>query len=150
MNSINIYVDGSYNKDTNKTGAGVVIILEDGKVLEKAFPVPIEADHSWNINGECHAVLNALRIVSNEIILEEEIDIKDNNIIINYDYLGIEKWVTREWAAKSKIARLYVSEFTKLVNEHELKVTFNKVKAHSGNEFNDLADKLAKEGSEIK
>lgn len=140
---IQIYVDGSYNKETNKTGAGIVII-EGQEILKKSILVKTEADHSWNIDGECHAVLEALSIVSGKSIIQgKTINYKD--VMINYDYLGIEKWPKKEWATKSKIARHYVSEFNKIVEENNLNVQFNKVKAHSGNEYNDIADELAKE-----
>lgn len=140
-NSVQIFVDGSYNKDTNLTGAGIIILYNE-EILKKAFLVKTEEEHSWNINGECHAVLEALAIcVGKELIGDMTID--EKYIVINYDYLGIEKWATGEWKAKSKIAKLYVKEFNNYVSTYGLKVSFNKIKSHSGNEYNDMADKLA-------
>jgi ribonuclease H-related protein len=140
-NVIQVYVDGSYNKDTDLTGAGVVIIYKDA-VYKKSFLVKTEEDHSWNIDGECHAALEAIRICVGESEIEG-IKIKENNIVINYDYLGIEKWASYEWKAKSKIARLYVREITDLTLKYKLKITFNKVKSHSGDQYNDMVDGLA-------
>jgi len=40
---------------------------------------------------------------------------------------------------------LYAEEFKKLINKYNFSVTFNKVKAHSGDQYNDIADGLAKE-----
>lgn len=139
--AIHVYVDGSYNKDNNLTGAGVVV-LSNGKIYKKGFLVETEEEHSWNIDGECHAVLEALKICSGEVEIED-IVLEHKNIIINYDYAGIEKWANREWKAKSKIARHYVQEFDKLVAKYKFNIVFNKVKAHSGDQFNDIADGLA-------
>lgn len=134
-------MDGSYNKDNNLTGAGIVILHGD-KIYKKAFLVPTEDDHSWNIDGECYATLEALKICSG-ISTIENTKIEAKEIVINYDYMGIEKWATQEWKAKSKIARLYSEEFNELVSKNGLDVKFNKVKAHSGDQYNEIADGLA-------
>lgn len=139
--SIQVYVDGSYNRITNLTGAGVVVLYND-KVYKKAFLVETEEEHSWNIDGECHAVLEALRICTGEVLIDD-VKIEEKNITINYDYLGIEKWATREWKIKSKIARLYIKEYDDLVSKYKLNIKFNKVKSHSGDLYNDMVDGLA-------
>lgn len=142
-----VYVDGSYNKDKNLTGAGVVVVLND-EVLKKSFRVETEEGHSWNVNGECHAALESLRICSGISTIQGK-TVLSKNVTINYDYEGIEKWITKEWKAKSKIARQYFSSFNDLVEKYDIKVTFNKVKAHSGDIYNEVADKLAKEAALI-
>jgi ribonuclease HI len=50
-------------------------------------------------------------------------------------------WATNKWKAESKIATNYKSYAKNKLNL----VKFKKVKAHSGDEFNELADELAKE-----
>jgi ribonuclease HI len=87
--NIQVYVDGSYHKDKNLTGAGVVVLYKEN-VYKKSFTVPTEEHHSWNIDGECHAVLEALRICSGETPIDNA-KIVAKNITINYDYTGIEK-----------------------------------------------------------
>ena len=138
---INVYVDGSYNKDNNLTGAGIVILYNE-RIYKKAFGVITEEEHSWNIDGECHAVLEALRICTGEVIIDD-FKIEGKNITISYDYMGIEKWATREWKVKSKIARLYVKQFDDLVSKYKLNIKFNKIKAHTGDKYNEMADELA-------
>lgn len=138
---VQIYVDGSYNKDNNLTSGGVVILYNE-KIYKKAFLVPTEEDHSWNIDGECNAVLEALRICAGETDIEG-VKIMARDIVINYDYLGIEKWANQEWKVKSKIAKLYVKEFNALVSKYKFNITFNKVKAHTGDQYNEMADSLA-------
>jgi ribonuclease HI len=57
--------------------------------------------------------------------------------------MGIEKWATREWKAKSDISKLYIKEFDKLIDKHNINVSFNKIKAHTGDKYNEIADGLA-------
>ena len=63
-------------------------------------------------------------------------------IKIYYDYEGIEKWADGSWRAKKDITRQYVT----FIREKRVLITieFCKVPAHSGIEYNELADKLAK------
>lgn len=85
----------------------------------------------------------ALKIFTGEEpIGDEKFESKD--ITLNYDYVGIEKWATNEWTAKSKISRYYVSEYRRLVREYNLNVTFNKIKAHTGDVFNEMVDDMAR------
>lgn len=143
--NIQVYVDGSYNKDNNLTGAGVVVIYKNN-IYKKSFVVATEEGHSWNIDGECYAALEALKICSGEVPIEDT-KIIAKNITINYDYMGIEKWITKEWKTKSAIARVYSSEFGKLVEKHNMNVSFNKIKAHTGDEYNEIADGLARKAT---
>jgi len=45
LDSVEIYVDGSYSKDTDLTGSGIVIIA-NGIIYKKSFMVPTEDNHS--------------------------------------------------------------------------------------------------------
>ena len=65
------------------------------------------------------------------------------SLTIYHDYEGISKWPLRLWAANkegTKAYQQYYDEIKKYVD-----VKFVKVKGHSGDKYNDLADKLAKE-----
>ena len=62
-------------------------------------------------------------------------------IKICYDYAGIEAWVTGAWKAKNALTKKY-AEFMK-ESTAQISITFEKVAAHSGNHFNEEADKLA-------
>lgn len=141
--SVHAYVDGSYDRDSDRIGAGIAI-LYCGNIYTKSFEVPPQLGHAWNIDGECHATIEALRICTGEIDIQD-VNIKETDITLNYDYEGIEKWANRKWKIKSNIAKFYVREFDRLVSKYKLNITFNKIKAHSGNPYNDIADSLAKE-----
>lgn len=65
-----------------------------------------------------------------------------------YDYVGIEKWATGQWRTGKQVSMDYVSYYAIL--SVDVDVSFTKVKAHSGVEYNELADKLAKEALFLK
>ena len=56
--------------------------------------------------------------------------------------MGIEKWATGEWKANKCGTKMYKAYFDSI--KDRLSVVFYKVKAHSGNEYNEEADRLAK------
>ena len=60
-----------------------------------------------------------------------------------YDYEGVEKWCTGAWQT-NKAGTIAYKEFYNSVKPR-LNVTFHKVKGHSGNRYNDLADRLARD-----
>ena len=59
------------------------------------------------------------------------------------NYIGIEKWALGEWRANKPVSQDYVEAFKKLATK--IDVEFVKVKAHSGVEFSELVDQLAKD-----
>jgi ribonuclease HI len=74
---------------------------------------------------------------------------KIKDAIIYYDYQGIEAWITDAWKAKKTVAKSYRENYLKLVEANRLNVIFKKVKSHSGDKYNDMADQLAKAGLNI-
>ncbi|SHH31802.1 ribonuclease HI [Thermosipho atlanticus DSM 15807] len=128
------YVDGSY-KSSGKIGAGLVIVKTGG--IEKYYKFITKYAKHRNVTGEIVATLLALEYAKNETI---------NNLEIFYDYTGIEMWSVGRWKPKTELTKKYKNlydKYSKIIN-----VTFTKVKAHTGERFNDLADKLAKKAIE--
>lgn len=129
------YVDGSFMN--GMYGSGYVMFPEE--MPDKKFTSGFAGKESQlismrNVAGEILAVLAVVDgMRSNAAIVD--------NLTIFYDYEGIEKWVTGEWRAKLPFTQLYRDYMKKL----PYPVSFVKVKSHSGNENNELADRLAKE-----
>lgn len=128
------YVDGSYNIETLQFSFGVVIFHDGAEyTFSQAFSDPALASMR-NVAGEIMGAQRAMRYCL------------DNNISsleLYYDYEGIEKWCTGEWKTNKEgtIAyKRFYDEVSKSVN-----VSFNKVKGHSGDKYNDMADRLAKD-----
>lgn len=134
LNSIEIYVDGSYSPNPPLYSSGWVAVKNNEIIKKNSFCDNDERYiESHQVPGEVFACIDAINWAKAE---------NYDNVTISYDYQGIEKWATREWKANKSISKDYVTLFD---NASEgISVSFNKVKAHSGINFNEIADKLAK------
>lgn len=127
------YVDGSFNVETNTFGYGVVLFYNGEEVhLSKAYD-DAEMAAMRNVAGEIYGSMAAM-----EYAVEHNI----KNLSIYYDYMGIAKWCTGEWKTNKSGTIAYKKYYDKI--KRKVHVTFYKVKGHSGDKYNDLADKLAK------
>ena len=61
---------------------------------------------------------------------------------LRYDYEGVEKWVTGVWRAKTPLTSKYAAHMQEAAEQ--IKISFCKVAAHTGNHYNEEADQLAK------
>lgn len=135
------YVDGSYNINTQRFGYGVVLftdrVLENGEPeiieLSKGFDEP-ELAEMRNVAGEIMGAAQAMKSAAARGLPE---------LVIYHDYEGIAKWCTGEWKAKKKWTKKYKEFYDEM--SKQMQISFIKVEAHSGDVYNDLADKLAKE-----
>ncbi|MDE7263914.1 MAG: ribonuclease H family protein [Anaeroplasmataceae bacterium] len=127
------YIDGSYD---SKTGCysfgGVLIVQEKCYKFSKKYEKD-EYSSARNVAGE---IKGAGYIIQYAIHHQ----IEELNLI--YDYEGIEKWYTGVWKANSAIAKAYTSFRNQVQNK--IKIHFIKVKSHSNDTYNDMADQLAK------
>lgn len=130
--SLTAYVDGSFNKETKVYGSAVVILDPDGNVLlKKSFP-GTQYNEMWQVAGELRAAMAA-------VVYAEEY--MADNLLIRYDYEGIEKWATGAWRANKEGPQKYVAFMGRKRN---LEVSFEHVKAHTGDKYNELVDDMAK------
>ena len=138
-NTLTAYVDGSYTGG-NEFGCGVVII-ENDEVTHTISEKKIDADlaEMRNVAGEITAAKIAMEYATNKGY---------KAITIYHDYKGIADWCTGEWKAKKAGTKDYKAFYDSI--KDKLTVTFVKVTGHSGNKYNDLADKLAGEAIGIK
>lgn len=51
-------------------------------------------------------------------------------------------WATNKWSANNEMTQMYKDKMEKY--RKEIKITFNKIKSHSNDKYNDIADLLAK------
>ncbi|WP_029268461.1 ribonuclease H1 domain-containing protein [Virgibacillus alimentarius] len=133
------YVDGSYNNEKELVGYGCVMVKEGIEIATKSGNAEIDkAENTWNIAGEITAALEAVEwAIANEF----------TEFMICYDYIGIENWANGSWNANKTMTADYadrMQEYQKYLNIH-----FFKIKAHSGNKFNERADELAKMEAQI-
>lgn len=128
------YVDGSYNVVTKEYSYGVAIFYNGNEYqFNKKFDDETLVDMR-NVAGEIEGAKKAM-----SFCLDNDIKKLD----IYYDYQGIESWALGHWKTNKEGTTNYKAYYDSIKNR--VSVTFNKVKAHSNNKYNDLADKLAKE-----
>lgn len=133
-NTLIAYVDGSYNNTDGSYSYGAVLISDDEIVKNsKRYPKDKFSEHR-NVIGEIRGSMFAI-----EYAAEKGYE----NLILHYDYEGIEKWATGAWKRNKEATKMY-HEFFKSFKD-KINVVFVKVKAHSGDTYNEMADKLAKE-----
>lgn len=126
-----VYVDGS-NKQTDIYGFGVVCIDNGIDITHfYGYGYNNEMRMMRNVSGEMLGAINAV---------EYAVKHHYKTLKIYYDYYGIEKWVTGEWKAKNEFTQMYRD----FMRNQPVDISFEKVEAHTGVEFNELADKLAK------
>lgn len=134
-----VYIDGSYDINTGNYSFGGVLILGNiNYQFNKKF-IADEFSSSRNVAGEIRGAAYIINHCYKNGYKE---------INLYYDYAGIEQWYNEAWQAKTPIAMKYV-EFVKDIKD-KIKVNFIKVKSHSNNKYNDLADELAKKALGIK
>ncbi len=131
------YVDGSYNGSSKCYGYGVAIV-QDGKSVQEFVGGGVDSEGMRNVTGEIHGALKAMQYA-----LEE----KKKGIIVYYDYKGVREWALGDWKANKDGTKAYAATCKDMMKK--IDVRFVKVKAHSGDEFNDLADRLAKIGARV-
>lgn len=127
------YVDGSYDSLTNSFSYGMVFFI-DGRELHFSERFS-ESDLSEmnNVAGEIKGAEAAI-----QYCLDNDI----SGVTIYHDYEGIARWCTGEWKAKKEGTMAY-ADFCKKASS-KVCIKFVKVKGHSGDRYNDLADRLAK------
>lgn len=128
------YVDGSYNVKTQEYGYGCVII-HGQSIVEQINGKGSDPDYvsMRNVAGE---------IIASEMAIRYAIKHHYPLICIYYDYEGIEKWANGMWKANKQGTQAY-QKFIK-ESRQQINIQFVKVLAHSGDVYNDVADKLAK------
>lgn len=133
-NSIKAYVDGSYSETENKYSYGCVILCNDETIEFGGVDNNVDYVEMKNVAGELLGSIESIKWA------------KENNydsITIYHDYEGIERWANGNWKANKK----GTIEYVEFIEEYRkwIEIDFIKVKAHSGEIYNEKADKIAKE-----
>ena len=133
-NRLVVYVDGSFDVNLQKYSFGCVILLKDGRILERYG------------NGEEPELL-AIRNVAGEMYgamyaVQWAFENSYSSVVLHYDYEGIEKWATGVWSAKNPHTKKYAAFMRNM--QEKMEVIFQKVRAHSGDYYNEQVDQLAK------
>jgi ribonuclease HI len=125
------YVDGSYID--HSVGYGAVVLKKD-EIVEKLSGHVDGGKEFRQVTGELRAVLEVIKYCENNQI---------ETIKVFYDYTGIREWAVDARKANNELTRSYKKE----VQATDVKIIWNKVDAHTGDYYNDMADELAKRGA---
>lgn len=128
------YVDGSFNVATGEFSYGMVM-FHNGKELHFNEKFDDEELATMrNVAGEIKGAEAAMAYAYNNGM---------SKIKIYHDYEGISKWPLRQWKANKEGTVAYQQFYDKI--SRDVEISFVKVKGHSGDRYNDEADRLAKE-----
>ena len=130
---LSAYVDGSFDKETARFAYGCIMLDGDNTVaMMSAADDDPELASMHNVAGEIKGAEAAIQFCLDHGVKE---------LTIFHDYEGIAKWPLGLWKANKLGTQAYRDFYREAVKS--MKITFVKVKGHSGNKYNDMADKLA-------
>ncbi len=132
------YVDGSYSEALAKYAFGCILIKPDGEIIRKSG----NGDNPdslaiRNVAGEMLAAMNAVKWCRENGF---------SSLKICYDYAGIEMWATGRWKTNNELTRKYAEYMMEKAGS--MQISYKKIAAHTGDRYNEEADKLAKEALE--
>lgn len=128
------FVDGSYNAVTKVYGYGGFLIHDGMKEVLQGSGTDAEMASMRNVAGEILGCMAAVK---------KAIELGLPELVVYYDYMGIEMWATGGWK-RNKSGTIAYHEYMQSV-KNQIQIHFVKVKGHSGVEGNEEADALAKE-----
>lgn len=132
--SLTAYVDGSYSEALGRYSFGCILLLPKGEIVKKSG----SGDHPESL---------AIRNVAGEMLgamyaVKWALKNGYKSLEIHYDYMGIECWATGAWSAKNELTQKYAGFMQR--QGRLIRISFVKVKAHTGNFYNEEVDQLAK------
>lgn len=133
LSGLHAYIDGSFSDKLQETGYGAVI-LYNGEIIHTIKGSSKKYIDMRNVAGELFAAA---------VSVKWAVENGYKNITLHHDYSGIAHWAKDEWKRKQE-GTINYKKFIDDISE-KINISFVKVKGHSGDTYNDMADKLAKE-----
>jgi ribonuclease HI len=146
MERLTYYTDGAIhgNGTDNPRGGWAFIQVRDGVAVDQGrnqalCQKPGTTNNTMELGGIYGALRHAHRISFPNPLPEVEI-FTDSMLCIG--------WLAKGWSRKVEAIDKCVLAINHLISLFP-RVTFHHVRGHQGNEFNEMADKLAVEGSDL-
>ncbi len=133
FSGVTAYVDGSFKVETGEFSYGAVILEGEKELTFSEKFSDLELATMRNVAGEIKGAEFAMRYC---------VENGKTTLKIVYDYMGIEAWATGVWKTNKNGTKAYKAYFDSI--KDKISVTFEKVKGHSGDKYNEMADELAK------
>ncbi len=128
------YVDGSFHVETGEYSYGMVLLTGEEELTFFEKYNNEELASMRNVAGE---------IKGAEAAMKYAVQQEYKKLYIYHDYEGIAKWCQGIWKTNKEGTKAYKAYFDSIADK--LEVVFVKVAAHTGNKYNEMADKLAKQ-----
>ncbi|KAI8037136.1 ribonuclease H1 [Drosophila gunungcola] len=144
-----VYTDGSCIGN-GRPGACAGYGVYFGKNHQLNAAKPVEGRVTNNV-GEIQAAIHAIKTALDLGIQKLSIN-TDSQFLINSITLWVESWKRRDWKLKNNQPVKNVVDFKELdelLHNNNIAVKWNYVEAHKGIEGNEMADKLARQGSAL-
>lgn len=131
-----VYTDGAYSSSRKQGGAGIVCLKGDELIFKKGFPYK----NTTNNRMEIKAVTLALYCVRGHI----------DKLIIYTDSMYVIGCATQGWKREKNkdYWEIFDSAYAKALTMCD-EIEFVHVKGHNGDKYNEIADKLAVEASQL-
>lgn len=137
---LHIYVDGSFNSETEKYSYAFVAVRDNIIVhVENGASRDNSMKKLRQIAGELEAALRAAAYASGA---------GERKVLIFHDYAGIYHHASGTWERKDTSSQDYYNKMNEYKNKG-LEVNFVKTEGHSGDIFNELTDSFAKQAAGI-
>ena len=129
-----VYTDGSFNDGTMIWGYSALIYDARDKKAQLVFSGSgVEYSDKKNITGE---IMGAYRGI------QEALKLGYKNIVVCHDFDGVAGYAKGSYSNGNELASWYHSEVGNLMAQAQ--ISFKKIAAHSGNEYNTKADRCAR------
>lgn len=128
------FVDGSFHAGEKVYGYGGFLVHHGNKEVLQGSGNEPEMASMRNVAGE---------VLGSMAAMEKALELGLKELTIYYDYMGIEMWATGAWK-RNKAGTIAYYDYVCSIKD-KLKITFVKVKGHSGVEGNEEADVIAKQ-----
>ena len=127
------YIDGSYIQQLSKCSYGIVYICNGKEYYLKGLVSDPKLIALKNVGGELAAAKKTIELALNTGI---------KHLIVYYDYIGIAKLYYGQWGG-IRAGTIAFRDYCRSIQD-QIYISFRHIKSHSGNDFNDKADALAK------
>lgn len=133
------YVDGSYSDSIPAFSYGLIAFTEDEVIRDCRMYRDENLISMRNVAGEIKGAEAAMALALKKGC---------SKLDIYHDYEGIAKWCLGEWKPAKEGTMAYKAYYDSICDK--LNISFHKVTGHSGDRYNDEADRLAKSALDIK
>ena len=133
---LHIYVDGSYNNNTERYSYGVVAVRNNVvEYIDSNSSGNSSKNNTRQIAGELEGAVKGVEYALNK---------GDKKVVIFHDYEGVSHHATGLWERREQSSVEYYNKMKEL-SSRGIEVIFAKVDSHTGDLFNELVDEKCKE-----